>query len=153
MTLAIEIVEDAKNTIEINTTTTYLDVQETNGTFVTAVSSGHTIDITETTANTITGVTVNSIVSVSEVQSNTIVVSTAFGDVQGPSSSTDNAIVRWNESSGKFIQNSVVTVDDITGVMKGVTELWFNASGSCKLVLNGTTFEVWVQGQIVESWG
>lgn len=34
------------------------------------------------------------------------------GDVVGPSSSTDNAITRWDGTTGKLIQNSVVTVSD-----------------------------------------
>ena len=41
------------------------------------------------------------------------------GDIQGPSSSTDNAVVRFEGTSGKIIQNSSVILDDagnITGV-------------------------------------
>jgi len=34
------------------------------------------------------------------------------GDVVGPSSSTDNAIARFNGTDGKVIQNSPVTIDD-----------------------------------------
>ena len=34
------------------------------------------------------------------------------GDVSGPSSSTDNAIARFDLATGKLIQNSLVTVDD-----------------------------------------
>lgn len=34
------------------------------------------------------------------------------GDVQGPVSSTDNAITRFDGATGKIIQNSVATVDD-----------------------------------------
>jgi len=34
------------------------------------------------------------------------------GDVYGPGSSTDNAIVRFHETTGKSIQNSSVTIDD-----------------------------------------
>ena len=42
------------------------------------------------------------------------------GDVVGPSSATDNAIARFNTTTGKLIQNSVVTVSD-TGAIAGVT--------------------------------
>ena len=38
------------------------------------------------------------------------------GDVSGPASSTDNAIVRFDSTSGKAIQNSVATLSD-TGVL------------------------------------
>jgi len=40
------------------------------------------------------------------------------GDVVGPGSSTDNAIVRFDLATGKLIQNSVVTVSD-TGTVAG----------------------------------
>lgn len=35
-----------------------------------------------------------------------------IGDVVGPASATDNALARFNTTTGKLIQNSVVTVDD-----------------------------------------
>lgn len=44
------------------------------------------------------------------------------GDVVGPSSSTDHALVRWNGTTGKLVQNSTVIVDD-TGNMTGVDSL------------------------------
>jgi len=47
------------------------------------------------------------------------------GDVVGPSSATDDAIARFDTTTGKLIQNSVVTVSD-TGAVTGVTSL--NAS-------------------------
>ena len=34
------------------------------------------------------------------------------GDVSGPSSSTDNAVARFDSTTGKIIQNSVVTISD-----------------------------------------
>jgi hypothetical protein len=37
------------------------------------------------------------------------------GDVVGPASSTDNAIVRFDGTTGKLIQNSAVQIDDTTG--------------------------------------
>jgi hypothetical protein len=44
------------------------------------------------------------------------------GDVVGPASATDNAIARYDTTTGKLIQNSVVTVGD-TGAVTGVTTL------------------------------
>lgn len=41
------------------------------------------------------------------------------GDVTGPASSTDNAIVRFDSTTGKLIQNSTVTVDDSGNVAGG----------------------------------
>ena len=44
------------------------------------------------------------------------------GDVVGPASATDNAIARFDTTTGKLIQNSVVTVSDV-GVVDGVTHM------------------------------
>jgi hypothetical protein len=44
------------------------------------------------------------------------------GNVYGPASSTDNAIARYDGTTGKFIQNSSVTIDDSNNV-SGVTQL------------------------------
>jgi hypothetical protein len=42
------------------------------------------------------------------------------GDVVGPSSSTDNAIARFNQTTGKLIQNSGITIaDGATGALSG----------------------------------
>jgi hypothetical protein len=39
----------------------------------------------------------------------------ASGDVDGPASSTDNAVARFDGTTGKIIQNSAVTIADSTG--------------------------------------
>lgn len=44
------------------------------------------------------------------------------GDVQGPSSATDNALARFDATTGKIIQDSVVIVDD-SGNMSGVNSI------------------------------
>jgi len=46
----------------------------------------------------------------------------AGGDVVGPASATDNAITRFDGTTGKLIQNSVVTVSD-TGAIAGATTI------------------------------
>ncbi len=46
----------------------------------------------------------------------------ASGDVDGPSSATDNAIARFDLTTGKLIQNSGVTIDDSNNV-SGVVQL------------------------------
>jgi len=43
------------------------------------------------------------------------------GNVVGPASATDNAIARFDGTTGKLLQNSIVTVSD-TGVVTGVIE-------------------------------
>ena len=44
------------------------------------------------------------------------------GDVVGPTGATDNAIARFDTTTGKLLQNSVVTVSD-TGATAGITTL------------------------------
>jgi hypothetical protein len=44
------------------------------------------------------------------------------GDVVGPASATDNALARYDTTTGKLIQNSLVIVDD-TGSVTGVNAL------------------------------
>jgi hypothetical protein len=57
----------------------------------------------------------------------TITANTGTGDVNGPGSSTDRAVVRWNGLSGKIIQNSTVILSD-TGDFTAVNSI-ANASG------------------------
>lgn len=46
-----------------------------------------------------------------------------IGDVDGPASATDNAVARFNGTTGKLIQNSTVTIDDTTGAIAGAQSL------------------------------
>jgi hypothetical protein len=46
----------------------------------------------------------------------------AGGDVSGPASSTDEAIARFDGTTGKLLQNSVAILDDV-GVLTGLTQL------------------------------
>ena len=48
--------------------------------------------------------------------------------VKGPTSSTDNAVARFNSTTGKLIQNSGVTIDDSNNI---------STAGSLKLTNNG----------------
>ena len=49
-------------------------------------------------------------------------IATSNGSVVGPASSTDNALARFDSTTGKLLQNSVVLVSD-TGAVTGVTTL------------------------------
>ena len=64
------------------------------------------------------------------------------GDVAGPASATDNALVRFDSTTGKLIQNSVVTVADSTGNMAGVGTLSMNG----ELTYGGVTLTNGVTG-------
>lgn len=66
------------------------------------------------------------------------------GDVVGPASATDNAIARFDLTTGKLIQNSAVTVADTTGVIAGTQGVTLSGttSGTTALVataIAGTT--------------
>jgi hypothetical protein len=60
-----------------------------------------------------------------------VLTESAGGDVVGPVSSTDNAIARFDGTTGKLIQNSTVTVADTTGTMT------FPAGGGVVLTASG----------------
>ena len=67
---------------------------------------------------------------------------TGLGDVVGPASATDNAIVRFDATTGKLIQNSTVTIDDAGNIVspdsfqfsgtvpatQPIGTLWFDSS-------------------------
>jgi len=62
------------------------------------------------------------------------------GDVVGPASSTDNALARFDTTTGKLLQNSVGILSD-TGAISGLTDI--SASGSVTLsggTANGVTY-------------
>ena len=56
-----------------------------------------------------------------------------YGYVVGPASATDNAIARFDLTTGKIIQNSVVTISD-TGATTGVTTLAASTSVTTPIV-------------------
>lgn len=62
----------------------------------------------------------NKIVRGTEIDAEFDAIETADGDnVKGPASSTDNAIARFDGTTGKLVQNSAVTVADTTGDITG----------------------------------
>ena len=56
-----------------------------------------------------------------------------IGDVDGPASATDNAVARFDGTTGKLIQNSVVTIADTTGAIAGAQSLTSPASTNLTL--------------------
>lgn len=63
------------------------------------------------------------------------------GEVVGPSSSTDNAIARFDGTSGKVIQNSVTTIDD-TGNASGILSQQFSNGAAVTLAAG----KMWYDG-------
>lgn len=71
-------------------------------------------------------------------------VGAGTGDVVGPASATDNAVVRFNLTTGKLVQDSAVTIADTTGDMAGVGNLTMSGdltlTGAAKgIIFEGTT--------------
>jgi hypothetical protein len=60
------------------------------------------------------------------------------GTVVGPISSTDNAIVRYNGTTGQLLQNSTVTLGD-SGSISGVDTLAFAVAPAAPLDIEGST--------------
>lgn len=56
----------------------------------------------------------------------TTLTATGTGDVVGPASATDNAIARFDSTTGKLIQNSAATVSD-DGIIRSATNTGANA--------------------------
>jgi hypothetical protein len=52
------------------------------------------------------------------------------GDVVGPASATDNAIARFDTTTGKLIQNSAVTIADTTGAIAGALSIALGTASS-----------------------
>ena len=95
------------------------------GTGQTTYTDGQLL-IGNTTGNTLTKATLTAGTGVTITNGSgsiTIAASGGTGDVVGPASSTDNALVRFDSTTGKLIQNSVVIVADTTGNMSGVGTL------------------------------
>lgn len=66
----------------------------------------------------------------------------ALGDVQGPSSATDNAIVRFDGTTGQDLQNSGITIaDGASGTLAG--------TNSGDVTLAGTPDYITISGQVI----
>ena len=69
---------------------------------------------------------------------------TATGDVVGPASATDDAVVRFDGTTGKLVQNSAVTIADTTGDITGgkYNGLTISTTTGTFTIANGKTLAV-----------
>ncbi len=67
----------------------------------------------------------NTTTNKANVYNGTAWVTFDLGDVVGPASATDNAIVRFDLTTGKLIQDSLVTIDDAGKIGVGITPTAF----------------------------
>jgi hypothetical protein len=83
------------------------------------------VTFTNTAPDQVVALTAGTGISTSGTYPNFTITNTSpslGGDVVGPASATDNAIARYNTTTGKLIQNSLVIIDD-TGSVTGVNAL------------------------------
>jgi hypothetical protein len=71
---------------------------------------------------------------------------TNSGDIFGPSSATDNAIARFDTTTGKLIQNSIITIDD-SGNEAGILSQQFSDGSTVALAAG----KMWYDGS-TGSW-
>lgn len=60
--------------------------------------------------------------------------------VKGPSSATDNAIARFDGTTGKLVQNSAVTIADTTGDIAGAGTITYGAAKVRSIVIPSCAF-------------
>jgi len=89
------------------------------------ITTSGTLNITNTAPDQTVVLTAGTGISTSGTYPNFTITNTSpslGGDVVGPSSATDNAIARFDTTTGKLIQNSLVIIGD-TGSVTGVNAL------------------------------
>jgi hypothetical protein len=83
------------------------------------ITTSGTLNITNTAPDQTVVLTAGTGISTSGTYPNFTITNTSpslGGDVVGPASSTDNAIARFDTTTGKLIQNSLVIIDDTSSV-------------------------------------
>lgn len=89
------------------------------------ITTSGTLTITNTAPDQVVSLTAGTGISTTGTYPNFTITNTspsAGGDVVGPASATDNAVARYDTTTGKLIQDSVVLIDD-TGSVTGVNAL------------------------------
>jgi hypothetical protein len=100
------------------------------------ITTSGTLNITNTAPDQTVVLTAGTGISTSGTYPNFTITNTSpslGGDVVGPASATDNAVARYDSTTGKLLQNSVVTVGD-TGAVAGVTTLAASTSVTTPIV-------------------
>jgi hypothetical protein len=107
-----------------------------SGTGISATGTYPSFTVTNTAPDQIVVLTGGTGISTSGTYPNFTITNTSpslGGDVVGPASSTDNAIARFDTTTGKLLQNSVVTIGD-TGAATGFTTLSASTSVTTPIV-------------------
>lgn len=107
--------------------------------FSTFAVSGQSNVVADSTADTLTLVAGSNITITTDASTDSITInSTASGsgDVVGPASSTDNALVRFDGTTGKLVQNGQITESD-TGDLAAVNSITMDTTPSGSLATQG----------------
>lgn len=124
-------VANATTTPAITLSTTVTGILKGNGTAISAATpgtdytslafktiavSGQSDVVADTPEDTLTLAAGTNITITTNAGTDTVTINAASGsgDVVGPASATDNAIARYDGTTGKLIQNSGVTISDLT---------------------------------------
>jgi hypothetical protein len=107
-----------------------------SGTGISATGTYPAFTVTNTAPDQTVVLTAGTGISTSGTYPNFTITNTSpslGGDVVGPASATDNAIARYDTTTGKLLQNSVVTIGD-TGATTGITTLSASTSVTTPIV-------------------
>lgn len=107
--------------------------------FSTFAVSGQGNVVADTTSDTLTLVAGSNITITTDAGTDSVTINAVgvgTGDVVGPASATDNAVARYDTTSGKLIQNSTVTISD-TGDIANVDSITFDTATPPALTAQG----------------
>jgi hypothetical protein len=122
-------------TLNITNTAPDQTVSIASGTGISATGTYPAFTVTNTAPDQVVALTGAGTTTVTGTYPSFTITSTdsKVGDVVGPASATDNAIARYDLTTGKLIQNSLVIVDD-TGATTGITTLSASTSVTTPVV-------------------
>ena len=123
-------------TLIITNTAPDQTVSIASGTGISATGTYPAFTVTNTAPDQTVSLTGGTGISTSGTYPNFTITNTSpslGGDVVGPASATDNAIARFDSTTGKLLQNSVVTIGD-TGATTGITTLAASTSVTTPIV-------------------
>ena len=131
-------------TLNITNTAPDQTVVLTAGTGISTSGTYPSFTVTNTLPDQTVAITAGTGISVTGTYPNFSVTNTspsAGGDVVGPASATDNAIARFDTTTGKLIQNSVTLIDD-TGNASGILSQQFSNGAAVTLAAG----KMWYDG-------
>lgn len=137
---SITVTGDASPTVEVTAdgsivvTVSSGSAQNVFNTFAVAGQGNVVADSTNDTLTLIAGTNIS--ITTNPSADSITINSTGSGDVAGPASATDNALVRFDGTTGKLVQNGVITESD-TGDLAAVNSLAFDTTPTGSLTTQG----------------